>query len=148
LSGPALRERESHSSIHEAALGEAEELTDMLAGCLAKNERDKALEVACIAVEHWESRTLRHAEAEESGLYKEIAETTPEHREAIIALTRDHAIMRSLIGDIKLLLAKGGVGRPVLQRFEALILVDKLHNRDEEKLIGHDIHNFPKVRRG
>jgi hypothetical protein len=136
MSGPALNQWESHSSIHESALGEARELTELLGACLAQKDMERALEVAYIAVEHWETRTLRHAEAEEDGLYAEISKVRPDVGGQIIALTRDHALMRNLLGDIKAILAKNNAAcDEVLQRFQALILVDMLHNQDEEKII-------------
>src|SRR5690625_3645372 len=70
MSGPGLHHVDSHAAIHEAAIHEAEELNDILAKLLREKELEKALEVAYITVEHWESRTLRHADAEERGLYK------------------------------------------------------------------------------
>lgn len=135
MSGPALRKADSHSSIHEAALNEAREITEVLEGLLEKGHDEKALEAAYIGVEHWESRTLQHAASEEEGLYKEIAEESPEMREAIIGLTRDHEILRLLVQEIKDRLVSVGVDDHVLQRFQALILVDELHNQAEERIL-------------
>src|SRR5690348_7873442 len=101
MSGPALKHWDSHSSIHEAALGEALELTALLRQCIEKKEWVKALEVAYIAIEHWETRTLCHADSEEEGLYVEFMEQFPEVKELIIALKRDHALLRKLVGEIK-----------------------------------------------
>lgn len=135
MSGPALKHWDSHSSIHEAALGEAAELTELYRECLRLKENDKALEVAHITVEHWETRTLQHAKSEEEGLYKEITEKNPEARDTIIALTRDHSLMRHLVEEVKHILAEGEPNEDVLQRFHALILIDVLHNEAEGKLI-------------
>jgi hypothetical protein len=135
MSGPALRHLDSHSSIHEAALTEAMELTGLLSQLLKEEQLEKAAEVAYIAVEHWETRTLRHAESEEDGLYKELAETSPELKNAVIALTRDHTLLRQLVIEIKEILLRDGMNDQVLQRFQALILVDQLHNREEERLL-------------
>ncbi|MFD1039000.1 hemerythrin domain-containing protein [Virgibacillus byunsanensis] len=135
MSGPALRKVESHAMIHEAALQEAEELTNVLENLLKENDMDRALETAYITLEHWETRTLAHAEAEEMGLYKEIAEKSPELKDSVVALTRDHELLRLIVRQIKDILANTGVGVDVLQRFQALILVDKLHNDEEEKVL-------------
>lgn len=135
MSGPALKQWDSHSSIHEAALGEAEELTELLRHCIEKEDLEKALEVTYIILEHWETRTLRHAESEEEGLYIEISEKTPELKETIIALTRDHTLMRYIVEDIKQILSKLGAFHEILTRFDALILIDKLHNIDEGKML-------------
>ncbi|MFD1361033.1 hypothetical protein [Lentibacillus salinarum] len=58
MAGPALRKADSHASIHEAALQEARELTNILGNLLKQRETDNALETAYIMVEHWETRTL------------------------------------------------------------------------------------------
>jgi len=135
MSGPALKHWDSHSSIHEAALGEAMELTALLRQCIGKNELEKALEVAYIAIEHWETRTLCHAESEEEGLYIEFVEQSPGVKEQVIALIRDHTLLRKLVGEIKLILSRRGDFAEVIKRFDALILIDQLHNEDEGKLI-------------
>jgi hypothetical protein len=135
MSGPALKQWDSHSSIHEAALGEALELTELLRQCLDKQDLEKALEVAYITVEHWETRTLCHAKAEEEGLYLEFVEQHPEVKEVVIALTRDHTLMRYLVSEIKQILLDRGDINEVLKCFDAIILIDQLHNKDEGKLI-------------
>ncbi|QKY68570.1 hemerythrin domain-containing protein [Lentibacillus sp. CBA3610] len=135
MAGPALRKVESHASIHEAALQEARELTNILGNLLKEHETDSALETAYILVEHWETRTLAHADAEERGLYKEMAETTPELKDNIVALTRDHNLMRHIVSNIKNSLEDSGVGYNVLERFQAMILVDELHNEEEERIL-------------
>ncbi len=135
MSGPALKHWDSHSSIHEATLGEAIELHELLRLCVDKQDLEKALEVAYITVEHWETRTLCHAEAEEEGLYLEIVEEQPEMKETIIALTRDHSLMRYLVNEIKQILLARGDFNEILQRFDAIILIDLIHNKDEGKLI-------------
>ncbi|MFZ3577282.1 hypothetical protein [Virgibacillus sp. DJP39] len=135
MSGPALKSIDSHSAIHEAALVEATELTELLDHLVANDQLDKALEVAFVAVEHWETRTLQHAESEEEGLYKELTNYSPELEDSIISLTRDHNLLRMLVNEIKELLDDEGVSDKVVQRFQALILVDLLHNQEEEKLL-------------
>ena len=142
MSGPALKQWDSHSAIHEAALGEAEELTELLRHCIDKEELEKALEVTYITVEHWETRTLCHAESEEEGLYIEIAEKKPELKGTIVALTRDHTLMRYLIEDIKQILSKRGAFPEILKRFDALLLIDRLHNGDEGKMINGGMKVF------
>ncbi|WP_404452291.1 hemerythrin domain-containing protein [Virgibacillus necropolis] len=137
MSGPALKHVDSHSAIHEAALIEATELTKILDHLVTNNQLDKALEVAFVIVEHWETRTLQHAESEEEGLYKELEESSPELRDSIIALKRDHNLLRLLVKEIKTILDGKGVSDEVVQRLQALILVDLLHNQEEEKILPH-----------
>ncbi|MGG6312105.1 hypothetical protein [Paenibacillus macerans] len=139
MSGPSLRKVDSHALIHEAALEEAKELTELLALSLRRGEREKALDIAWIAVEHWESRTLQHAQSEEEGLYVEALEMKPELRDAVVALTRDHNLMRELVARIRERLELGEAGEEVLQRFQALILIDLMHNRDEEEMVEKEV---------
>lgn len=133
--GPALKKLHSHSSIHESAITEAKELTELIRSCFEDSDHEKDLEVAYVLVEHWETRTLRHAESEEEGLYKDIAEQNPDMKDTIIALTRDHQLLRNLVRDIRETLATEGVTKEVVQKFESLIIVDLLHNQDEEKML-------------
>lgn len=142
MSGPALKFVDSHSAIHEAALIEATELTELLEKVMKSKDLEKATELAFIIIEHWETRTLRHAESEEEGLYKEIIETNPELKDDIVALTRDHDLLRLLVGEIKVTLEQEEINDSVLQRFQALILVDLLHNQKEvEVLPDHHDHD-------
>lgn len=135
MSGPALKQVDSHASIHEAAILEAEQLTELLRKSLESGQKDQAYEMACITLEHWESRTFAHAEAEEEGLYKEVATSSPEWKETIVALTRDHDLMRQLAEEIRQTLADQEVNRSVLERFQAMIWIDWLHNRAEEQML-------------
>lgn len=135
MSGPGLKKADSHAAIHEAALNEARELTDMVRTLLNQGDKEKALEVAYVTLEHWESRTLAHADAEEAGLYQELAGDHPESCQPMIRLTRDHDLLRQLAKEIKDSLAKEEVGIEMLHRFYAMIEVDRLHNQDEEQWV-------------
>lgn len=139
MSGPSLRRADSHGLIHEAALEEAGELAELLERSWRRGERDKALDIAWIAVEHWESRTLQHAQSEEEGLYLEAVELKPQLRDVIIALTRDHNLMRELVAAIKERLERSEMDEQVLRRFQALILIDQIHNRDEEEMVEKEL---------
>jgi hypothetical protein len=130
-----ISKQKSHSSIHKAAINKAMELVEMLDRLLKEEQFTKALEVAFILVEHWETRTLQHSELEEEGLYRDLVKESPELKETIIALTRDHQLLRLLVMEINGILMNAVVNNEVLQRFQALILVDLLHNQDEMKLL-------------
>lgn len=138
MSGPGLKHIDSHSAIHDAALNEAIELNDILEALYKKNDLDRALETAYVAVEQWETRTLQHATSEEEGLYKELVEESPELKDEVVALTRDHDLLRILVKEIKEILDNQGFSDDVLQRFQALVLVDLIHNRDEERILPHE----------
>ncbi|HET7627185.1 MAG TPA: hemerythrin domain-containing protein [Bacillales bacterium] len=133
MSGPALKQKSAHRAIHEAALGEADELTTLLKK-MKKNDENKTrlLEVAYVLVEHWETRTLAHAAEEEKGLYVQWVERDPALSTKVNELKQEHQLMRSLIEEIKTFLPDTGVTESVLSRFETLLLVNQHHNRKEE----------------
>ncbi|WP_435921846.1 hypothetical protein [Paenibacillus sp. DYY-L-2] len=141
-SGPALRHVDSHSSIHEAALEEAKELTELLERSVRQGEMEKALELGYIIVEHWEARTLQHALSEEEGLYMDALELKPELAPVIISLTRDHNLMRKLVLEIKDLLDQGVVSEKLVQSFYALIVIDELHNEDEMEMLEKEVEGL------
>lgn len=137
MSGPSLKKVDAHSSIHEAALNEARELRELYRHCLVKDKKDKALQVAEITIEHWETRTLKHAESEEEGMYKEMVDENPELHEVVIELTRDHNLMRNVVEQMKEFLGKKKVGEEFISFIDALIIIDEIHNEDEmNKLLG------------
>lgn len=103
---------------------------------------DKAEEIAYITVEHWEGRTLQHAASEEEGLYIEAVGIKPELKNVIISLIRDHQLMREIVAEIKELLVQGKVGGELLARFQALIVVDELHNRDEMNMLEKEVEGL------
>lgn len=139
MSGPSLKKVDAHSSIHEAALNEAKELKELYRHCLKKGESEKGLQVAEIMIEHWETRTLKHAESEEEGLYKEMVEENPDLKETVIQLTRDHDLMRNVVEQIKGFLSKKRVGEEFIALIDALIIIDEIHNEDEmNKLLASD----------
>ncbi|TFJ93863.1 hemerythrin domain-containing protein [Lentibacillus salicampi] len=139
MSGPALKHVDSHTAIHDAALNEAIELTNMLDKLYQDNQKEKALELAYVVIEQWETRTLAHADAEEEGLYKDLVEENPEIKDDIVALTRDHDLLRLIVDDIKQELPEKGINDATIQRFQSLIIVDELHNEKEmDVLPDHD----------
>lgn len=82
---------------------------------------------------------MQHAQSEEEGLYVEALERNPQLKDVIVALTRDHQLLRELVAEIKDRLEQGEVGEEVLQRLQALILVDQLHNRYEEDMVENEM---------
>ncbi|WP_462408839.1 hemerythrin domain-containing protein [Neobacillus sp. Marseille-QA0830] len=139
MSGPSLRRQDAHSSIHDAALNEARDLRNMFQKYLMEGEKEKAVQVAEITIEHWESRTLKHAEAEEEGLYKEMAEESPELQNVVTQLTRDHDMMRRIVHQLKDSLAKGEIDQYMLSYMDSLLIIDSIHNDDEmNNLLGHE----------
>jgi hypothetical protein len=131
LSGPSLKKQDAHTLIHESALNEAKELRMLLQKCLEDDQKEKALKVSEITIEHWESRTLQHASAEEEGLYKEMVIEKPYLKTVVIQLTRDHDLMRRMVEQMKNLLMNDEVDDRMLSLLDSLIIVDSIHNDDE-----------------
>lgn len=131
MSGPSLKKQDAHSSIHEAALTEARELREIFKKSLEKGEAEEALQVAEIIIEHWESRTLKHAESEEEGLYKELVQEDPDVIQLVNQLTRDHDLMRRIVGEMNELLINNEMNIRMLSLMDALIIIDSIHNEDE-----------------
>lgn len=138
MSGPGLTHHDTHHAIHQAAFAEAEQLTRLLRERATRangGKEDEMLELADILVEHWKTRTLAHAEAEEDGLYKEIVRQDPSKFPEIQQLVRDHTLLRSLLFEIEGILAVRGWSTGIVERFEAMLLVNSIHSRDEESFL-------------
>lgn len=133
MSGPGLNQRDAHHAIHQAAFREAEQLTALLRQATQAGDQQRALQVAAVLVEHWQTRTLRHADAEESGWYRDIVAERPALREDVIALTRDHDLLRLLMAEIQGILSARGAAAGVVERFEAMLLLNGIHSREEER---------------
>ncbi|AMX84352.1 hypothetical protein GS3922_12145 [Geobacillus subterraneus] len=134
MSGPSLRKLEAHRSIHHGAFAEAKRLTELLETLYTDGRCEHAAEVADALVEHWETRIIAHAEAEEEGFYREKAEERKELSETIAQLKRDHDMMRTLIAEIRQRLSEQ-IDREVLTRFHALLHINRIHSADEEALL-------------
>jgi uncharacterized protein with von Willebrand factor type A (vWA) domain len=140
LSGPSLKKQDAHSSIHEAALNEAKELNELFRMCLKEGQMEKAFQVAVVIVEHWETRTLKHAEAEEEGLYLEMIKENPELHHLVIQLTRDHDLMRRIVEKLKVKLSRNEVNAKMVSLMDSLIVIDSIHNEDEmNKLLKYEL---------
>jgi hypothetical protein len=139
MSGPGLNQRDAHHAIHRAAFHEAEQLTLLLRQALRTGDQQRALQVAAVLIEHWQTRTLRHAEAEETGWYCEILDERPELQADVIALTRDHELLRLLLAEIQGILLAQGIASGIVERFEAMLLLNGIHSREEEhRLLGRE----------
>lgn len=139
MSGPGLNQRDAHHAIHQAAFHEAEQLTLLLRRMLRTGDEQQALQLAALLIEHWQTRTLCHAEAEETGWYREILDARPGLQADVIALTRDHELLRLLLAEIQGILSARGIGSGVAERFEAMLLLNGIHSREEERrLLGNE----------
>lgn len=137
MSGPGLNQRDAHHAIHQAAFHDAEQLTLLLRQALRMGDQQQALQIAAMLIEQWQTRTLRHAEAEETGWYRDLLVERPELHDDVIALTRDHDLLRTLLAEIQGILSARGIAAGVVERFEAMLLLNGIHSRTEEqRLLG------------
>jgi hypothetical protein len=133
MAGPGLTGRESHHAIHQAAFAGAERLTRLLRQAVGANKREEALYLTGVLIEYWQTHTLPHAEAEETGWYREIIAMWPDRQVDVMVLTRDHELLRILLAEIQGILAVRGMTSGIVERFEAMLLINSIHNREEER---------------
>lgn len=135
MSGPSLRQLHAHHAIHEGALSGAIAKTEEIEDLLRAKEYEVALQAADHLLEYWETRILSHADAEEEGFYLEMLEKNPALEDTVAKLTRDHDLLRIIVEDIKKLLKEEGLTYDVMKQFHALLVVNAIHSRDEERLL-------------
>lgn len=133
--GPALKQLHSHHAIHEGGLSGAIQKTNNFLELLSSRELEAANLAADDLLDYWETRVISHADAEESGFYQEKVEENPALRDVVIKLERDHDLLRIISKDIKEIRNEHGLNEAVIQRFYALLTVNEIHSRDEERLL-------------
>lgn len=135
MSGPSLRQLHAHHAIHEGALSGAIAKTEEIEDLLRAKEYEVALQAADHLLEYWETRIISHADAEEEGFYLEMLEKNPDLEDTVAKLTRDHDLLRIIAEDIKKMLKEEGLTYEVMKQFHALLVVNAIHSRDEERLL-------------
>lgn len=135
MSGPALRHHYSHQSIHDGYYTEGRELTEVLVKLFRDNREEDCAVAADALVEHWETRTIAHADSEEEGFYLEVMEKKPELKEQVIKLIRDHDLLRMIVFDVKDRLLSEGVTEEVIDLFKTILLLVDIHNHEEERIL-------------
>lgn len=135
MSGPALRQLHAHRSIHEGGLSGAVTKTEGMMHFLQQGELETANLAADDLIDYWKTRVISHADAEESGFYLEVVKENPHLHDTVTMLTRDHDLIRIIVEDIEKLRIEEGLSPNVLHKFHALIVVNEIHSRDEERLL-------------
>lgn len=134
-SGPSLRQLHAHHAIHQGGLTGAITKTQEMEDLLRAKEFEVARQAADHLVEYWETRVISHADSEEDGFYREMLQQDPTLEEAVVKLTRDHDLLRIIVADIKEMLVEEGLTYEVMQQFHALLVVNAIHSRDEERML-------------
>ncbi|KAF6570507.1 hemerythrin domain-containing protein [Paenibacillus sp. SEL3] len=135
MGGPSLRQLHAHHAIHQGGLSGALDKTREVEELLEAKEFQVARQAADHLIEYWETRILSHADAEEEGFYQEMVEKKPELQEAVVKLTRDHDLLRIIVKELKAGIREEGLTPEVLQQFHALLVVNAIHSREEERLL-------------
>lgn len=135
MAGPALKQLQSHRAIHEGGLSGAIGKTEMLIDFLQEGDQENAERAANDLVDYWKTRVISHADAEEDGFYQEILNDNPSMEKSVVQLTRDHDLIRIIVSDIESLRETDGLSPSVLQKFYALLVVNEIHSREEERLL-------------
>lgn len=132
--GPALKQIEAHRLIHMAAFTEAMDLWKMARSLCRQGDPFKARLVVEVFLEHWESRTLRHAEEEEGALYPLWISENPALEPTVSELRDQHEAMRGLLERIKTSVSNlGHFG--MLGLMGDLMRLSAKHIRREEALL-------------
>ncbi|MTD29488.1 hypothetical protein [Planomicrobium sp. YIM 101495] len=134
-SGPSLRQLHAHHAIHQGGLTGAITKTQEMEDLLRAKEFEVARQAADHLVEYWETRVISHADSEEDGFYREMLQQDPTLEEAVVKLTRDHDLLRIIVADIKEMLVEESLTYEVMQQFHALLVVNAIHSRDEERML-------------
>ncbi|MEK3686963.1 hemerythrin domain-containing protein [Paenibacillus sp. FSL R10-2736] len=135
MPGPSLRQLHAHHAIHQGGLSGAIAKTEEMEELLEAKEFEVAHQAAEHLIEYWETRIISHADAEEDGFYQEMAGKNPGLQDAVLRLARDHDLLRIIVQDVKVMLAEEGLTPCVLHQFHALLVVNAVHSRDEERLL-------------
>ncbi|EIM06698.1 hypothetical protein A1A1_09091 [Planococcus antarcticus DSM 14505] len=135
MSGPSLRQLHAHHAIHQGALSGALTKTEEVEDLLRAKEFEVARQAADHLLEFWETRIISHADAEEEGFYQEMIQQNSELKKPVADLTRDHDILRIIAADIKQLLVEEGLSYEVMKQFHALLVVNAIHSREEERML-------------
>ncbi|MCT2194053.1 MULTISPECIES: hemerythrin domain-containing protein [Paenibacillus] len=133
--GPSLRQLHAHQAIHDGGLAGAKSKTEEVAGFYASGDLELAEQATNELLGYWESRILSHADAEEDGFYQEVTEKNPDLQEAVVQLKRDHELMRIVVRSIHQQRETSGWSEAILHKLYALLEINELHSREEERLL-------------
>ena len=135
-SGPALRQKTAHRSIHDAGQAQARELTEMTVQLFNEKREKDCLKTAKVLVEHWENKIIAHADAEDEGFYQELLEENNIPKKDLYMLMRDHDLFRQITQHIKEKLNKQNkVTQENIDEFNSLLVINHFHHMGEENTL-------------
>ncbi|MNJ34161.1 hypothetical protein D3C77_288610 [compost metagenome] len=133
--GPSLRQLHAHHAIHEGGIAGAIHKTEIYQQLFLREEMELAGEALEELLDYWETRIISHADAEEDGFYQEVVEREPDLQDTVKKLIRDHDLLRIIVADIREMRKAEGLVPEIMKKLEALIVVNEIHSRDEERLL-------------
>lgn len=136
--GPSLRQLHAHHAIHEGGIAGAIYKTEIFEKLFIQEELKLAGEALDDLLDYWLTRIISHADAEEDGFYQEVVEHKPDLQDTVNKLIRDHDLLRIIVADITRMREEEGLVPEILKKLEALIVVNEIHSRDEERLLFND----------
>lgn len=96
MSGPALRQREAHRAIHEAAREEALVVLSSIRRLLSSRDPTRARGAAHLFVEVYEAKVSLHLKAEELDLYPDLRREGVVGEGPLAQLLLEHEALRTL----------------------------------------------------
>lgn len=135
MSGPALKQLSAHQAIHNAAHEETMVTLASLRRLVEEGKQTAASQAAEVFVDIYETKILRHAEAEETGFYPDMEAEHPGTRPLVDELRREHEAMGVLLGTIRKRLAEGFPGHETAALMTALVACNAAHSRHEEEAL-------------
>lgn len=135
MAGPALKQLHAHKAIHDGGLSGAIDKTDEFLAYWKAKDEEHANAALDGLIDYWKTRIISHADAEESGFYQEVVEHNASLKDAVTQLERDHELLRIIVKDLEVERAENGINELIIQKLHALITVNEIHSRDEERLL-------------
>src|SRR5699024_6424539 len=103
-------------------------LNDDLQDAIAENQMEEAMDISAQIIDIWENRIIEHANSEAESPYTEMSEHSEELAKRVIELTREHAILRVLLAQIKEVLQREvKVTDEAVRNFDPAIIVEGVH---------------------
>lgn len=134
MSGPALRQLQSHQAIHTGARQDTQAAFEAAEALYGASDHTRFSRVVEVFLEVVEARVLTHAREEEAGLYQEWLTTHLASGASIEALALEHRKLQQIAVSIEEAMVEHD-HRAALSRMRRLLTVSEAHSRHEEEVI-------------
>lgn len=134
MSGPALRQIESHHAIHQSAWLEANDVLEHAAALRHTHDGDRFVRVVEVFLEVVEMRILSHAHEEELGLYDEWMKSNEMHGLSVASLVQEHEALRQIAVRVEMAMTDKNHDGAMVHMHEFLRVLAEHANHEEELL--------------